>query len=554
MRRSLALVSLFLLASAPSAQGSFPISVSPLPPVPVPADNPMTVEKALLGKALFWDEQLSSTRAVACGTCHIPSSGGSDPRSALAGIERVHPGNDGKLGTFDDAIGSPGVVGSEDDGRLVATGAFGLRAQVTPRKTPTMINAAYEPVLFWDGRASNFFLDPLTNGAVLFSNAALEAQAVGPPLNTTEMAHHGRDWVDVVDRLEGAQPLALATDVPDELATFVGGRTYADLFADAFGTTHVTPARIGMAIATYERTLISNQSPFDDFVAGNETALSPEAQLGRTLFNGAANCSTCHGEPEFTNHVFANVGARPANEDLGLYLVTKLPSDRGKFKVPSLRNVALRAPYFHSGSAATLEDVVEFYDRGGDFQDNKSLEIHPLGLTPEEKAALVAFLEALTDPRVEAELPPFDRPTLYSETARVPETYGGPTLGSGGAAPRVAAVEPPHQDNPSFTLGVWNGLGGAPAFLSLDAQGVETPIPLFGIGVHLAMTPALSIRHVGPLSGAGPGEGYTSRSFDLGSTAGLEGTEVYAQWFVLDPGSTAEGGFSASEGVRFTVF
>ncbi|MCB1086957.1 MAG: cytochrome-c peroxidase, partial [Verrucomicrobiae bacterium] len=170
-----------------------PPPLQPLNPPPVPAGNPITEAKANLGKALFWDEQLSATRTISCGSCHQPESGGSDPRSLLGDPASTHPGADGIFGTADDVTGSPGVILNREDGTYDQDDFFGMTRQVTGRYTPSAINAGYASSLFWDGRATSTFRDPVTNAVILNAGAALESQAAGPPVSSVEMAHQGRD-------------------------------------------------------------------------------------------------------------------------------------------------------------------------------------------------------------------------------------------------------------------------------------------------------------------------------------------------------------------------
>jgi hypothetical protein len=230
----------------------------------------------------------------------------------------------------------------------------------------------------------------------------------------------------------------------------------------------------GLAIQLYESTLISNDSPFDRFMEGNSNALTVQQKKGKDLFEGKAGCINCHVGAEFTgasvNHVeeeridhltvgnggeavydngFNNIGVRPTLEDLGVggkdpfghplsesrlaqqglfqSLLNATPNDTvgadehiaadGAFKTPGLRNVELTAPYFHNGGQLTLRQVVDFYNRGGDFFENNienvDADIHPLGLSEEEKTSLVAFLLSLTDERVRYERAPFDHPQLF---------------------------------------------------------------------------------------------------------------------------------------------
>ena len=343
------------IALTPAHLGAQPI----LPPPPVPVGNPQTLAKILLGKALFWDEQLSSTRTVACGTCHVLAHGGTDPR-----VGAVDPGRDGVVGTDDDVHGSSGVVRHDRAAGFVYDPVFGLQPQVTSRKAPSVINAAYAAALFGDGRATEVFRDPTTGAEILAKNAALESQAVAPLLNDREMAHMGRAWPDVFVDLQGLLPLALATNVPTRLAQFVAGQTYASLFQQAFGTPGITAARVAFAIAAYERTLVSDQSPYDLYLAGRGT-LTPAEARGLTKFDQF--CVECHADisPAVlitgpVNEAYRNIGVRPVADDGGRFAVTNNPLDRGRFRVPGLRNVALRAPYFHNGGPASLGEVIDF--------------------------------------------------------------------------------------------------------------------------------------------------------------------------------------------------
>ena len=553
MKRTLALCSApLLLVAAAHAQGGPPGGGlgGPLPPPPVPAGNPITTAKALLGKALFWDEQLSSTRTVACGTCHFPTAGGSDPRAF--DTSALNPGPDGQFGTPDDIAGSPGVPATDADGSYVGAADFGLGVQSTGRRSMSAVDAAFADELFWDGRAPEAFVDPETNAVVLGANAALESQAVGPLVSDVEMGHVGRDFPDVMHRIESSEPLALASDIPAELADFVAGRTYEELFDEAFGSPDVTTVRVAMAIATYERTLISGQTPLSQFGPGNQGVLTQQEQQGRQIFI-QSNCAVCHGGPRLTDDNFRYIGVRPQNEDLGRFGVTGNNPDRGRMKTPSLLNVELRAPYFHNGGKATLAEVVDFYNGGGDFDaPNKAPQIQPLGLTPNQRNALVAFLgRPLTDPRVRDGLPPFDRPTLFSETANVPQHYGAGTPGTGNETPRMIAFEPGKLGNPSMTLAIENALGGAPAVLLLDTLADVPGTTLFGAEFHVGLSPNL-LRPLVSLSGMGAGGGFGSHSFGVGDDPTLIGTSLFAQWMVFDPESPVR--FAATDAVEITVF
>ena len=450
------------------------------------------------------------------------------------------------FGTADDVQGSPGVPRNAANGWYQDSELFGQSVQVTDRKAPPTIMAAYAPSLFWDGRAEGSFEDPITGAVLLPNGAALESQAAGPPLSDVEMSHIGATWPEVATQVANSIPLRLASNLPNDLAGFVAGQTYPQLFDQAFGTPEVTPARIAMALATYQRTLVPDQSPFD------LDQLTPQQQMGLNIFNTQGNCNACHGGPTFTDDTFRNIGVRPPFEDQGLGAITGQPQDNGRFKTPSLRNVELRAPYFHNGSAPTLLDVVEFYDRGGDFPMNQDPQIQPLGLSPQEKAALVAFLEALTDPRVAQESAPFHRPTLYAETNLVPSEFGAGTAGSGGFVPDAVAIEPAYTGNPQLTIALADALGGAPAVLGIDLTPNFIGSELLGVDVHLGMSDQMLLLPPAPVFGPGAGQGRRSTVFSLPDNPLLIGSNLYAQWFPLDPGGPL--GLSASEGVQLEIF
>jgi cytochrome c peroxidase len=525
----------FIAAGAGLAKAQGPPPPPPplaiLQPPPAPAGNPVTTAKALLGKALFWDEQLSSTGTVSCGSCHQANHGGSDPRTVGQPIASRHPGPNGIAGDADDIFASPGVPLHEAWGEYQWDDTFGLQPQVTGRKAPSYIDAGYSTLLFWDGRAGSQFRDPITNAVVLAAGAALESQAAGPPLSTAEMGHLDRDWNDVAAAVELARPLALASDIPAELATFLGERSYPELFQEAFGSDAVTPSRIIMAIATFERTLFSNQTPLDVALAGG-APLTPAENRGRTIFQ-TRNCLGCHNGQRISDDQFKYIGVRPVDDDLGRFAITGNPADRGAFRTPSLRNVQLRAPYMHNGRFNTLEEVVDFYDRGGDFTaPNKAPAIVPLNLTAQEKSDLVAFLRRpLTDPRVAAQISPFDRPTLYAQTDRVPEIEGAGSPGAGGFVPTPMAIEPPLAGSGEFTVAVSRALGGAQAMLLVDDQdpGMDPNVDAAALFAKRAVT----------LEGTGAGNGYGSATLELPADAASIGKTFYGRWLVSDPAGRA---------------
>ncbi len=355
------IAAIFLLAAGPAgltgAAASEPLELAVpaevLPPE-IPEDNPPTVAKAELGERLYFDTRLSTDGTVACATCHDPRAGFADGRGAKT---------------------SAGVGG-----------ALGVR------NAPTVLNAAFLSAQFWDGRA-----------------ATLEAQAVQPLINPIE--HGFKDHAAVVARLR-------------ELAD------YPPLFAAAFGTPDIDIERVGQAIATFERSVISLDAPIDRFLAGDRGAISEAAQRGWELYNAKARCNTCHGHigafPLMTDELYHNIGvgtqkidfdhvARAAADaiaggatidelavgdaaasELGRFMVTGEQKDMGAFKTPQLRNVALTAPYMHDGSEATLRDVIEYYDRGGNSNPYLDGGMRPLGLTDQEKSDLVELLKTFT--------------------------------------------------------------------------------------------------------------------------------------------------------------
>lgn len=335
-----------------------------LPPVPVPADNPMSDAKVELGKKLFWDGRLSGNGSMGCVVCHQPELGWS-------------------TGT---AI------------------SFGYPGTEHWRNSQTIYNAAYYNKLFWEGNIPS-----------------LEAQALAAASGA--VAGNG-DTSMMEMRLRF---------VPD----------YVAAFREMFGTEwpHINDA--WKAIAAFQRTIVSDPKkvPFDRYLAGEEAALSDAAKRGRELYLGQANCIACHNGPLASDQRFYNLGVpenpvfrdqdlyqitlrwelyqkgvneetyRKGDRDLGLFHVTKRPEDKGKFRTASLRELKHTAPYMHNGIFETLAEVVDFYDAGAGDAPNKPAVLKPLGLSEQEKADLVAFLEALS----------MDEP-LIVEAPKLPET------------------------------------------------------------------------------------------------------------------------------------
>ena len=317
-----------------------PVSIqSPLglPPVPIPENNPPTEDTIALGRMLYYDSHLSATDTISCANCHNPTLYFTDGRPVSQGVN-------GKKGT---------------------------------RNAPTVLNAAFNPVQFWDGRATS-----------------LEDQAGGPIQNPVEM------------------------DMPhNQMEAKMGKITnYQGAFNKAFGKGPITLQKVEMAVASFERTLLSGNSPFDRYqYGGDKNALSPSAIRGLALFKdkNKGNCVTCHTIEEkfalFSDGKFHNLGTGLDDEgnlkDQGRYNETHLDADRGAFRTPTLRNVAKTAPYMHDGSEKTLKDVVDFYVGGGSSNPHLDKEIKELKLDGTERADLVAFLESLT-----GDLPPNSGP------------------------------------------------------------------------------------------------------------------------------------------------
>jgi cytochrome c peroxidase len=342
---------------AQAAQPPYRWNLPPGFPEPVvPTDNPMSTAKVELGRHLFYDTRLSGTGTFSCASCHEQAR------------------------AFADAL--PRAVGS--------TG------EVHPRGSMSLGNVAYSPVLTW--------ANPLMR--------SLEQQALVPMFgeDPVELGLSGRER-DLLQRVR---------DEP----------RYKALFAAAYpgGGDLVTLDHIVKAIASFQRTLITGRSPYDAWKRGAKTAISPSAQRGEALFlSEKTECFHCHGgfnftgtvnyvgkgfvEVEFHNTALYNIdgqGRYPA-PNTGVEAITTDPQDMGKFKAPSLRNIAVTAPYMHDGSIATLEEVIEHYNAGGRTIHTgpnagvgadsplKSEFLKPMGLTPQEKRDLVAFLRSLTD-------------------------------------------------------------------------------------------------------------------------------------------------------------
>jgi cytochrome c peroxidase len=249
---------------------------------------------------------------------------------------------------------NPGLGWSDGLPRTIGDGQKELG-----RHSPTIINSGYSEVQMWDGRAKD-----------------LEEQALGPIKAEVEMNQNMDELIK-------------------ELKAVLG---YVKKFNNVFGKSGVTPKNIAKSIAAFERTVVSKNAPYDKYWAGDKKAMSISAVNGMNLFFGKAKCSICHNGPAFTDSNFHNIGVKqhgPLKEDLGRYNISKEDFDKGAFKTPGLRHISLTAPYMHDGSKATLDDVIDFYNRGGDVKENRSPFITPLKLTDAEKDDLVEFMKAL---------------------------------------------------------------------------------------------------------------------------------------------------------------
>jgi cytochrome c peroxidase len=299
-----------------------------LPPVPIPANNPPTAETIALGRKLFYDVRLSKDNSIACASCHNPTLG------------------------FTDGLGISRGVG----------GMTGVR------NAPTVVNAAYLPLQFWDGRA-----------------VSLEEQAASPIADPVEMNQTHEVSVSKLS----------------------GDPAYKALFAKAFGSSAVTLARVENALASFERTILSGNSAFDRYeFGGDRKAMTPSQIRGLALFKDPrkGNCAACHTIDTkyalFTDGKFHNIGEGVGDDgnfkDIGRYHQTKVAADQGAFKTPTLRNIANTGPYMHDGSLKTLKEVVDFYAGGGNSNPYLDKEIRVIQLSGQERADLVEFLKALT--------------------------------------------------------------------------------------------------------------------------------------------------------------
>ncbi|MFN0103615.1 MAG: cytochrome-c peroxidase [Bryobacteraceae bacterium] len=401
--------------------------------------------------------------------------------------------------------------------------------RVTARNSPSVINAAYYVRGFWDGRAARVFNGATPSGnaddapgalvlrdgqlvrePVRLDNASLASQATGPILDHLEMSYAGRTWTKLGKKMLSLPPLALQRVAPDDSVlgrmARLGARglqySYLELIQEAFqpgywASTELVdgeytqaeanfPLFWGLALQAYQASLISNDSPFDRFQDGDAGALTAQQQEGMRLFQNQGRCTTCHGGAEFSAAVFSNNGGRGNNRAFQRTGVREAAEDagsgNGSFKSVGLRNVELTGPYFHNGGQATLEQVIDFYARGGDFANNA---IRSFNMNSTQKAALAAFLRSLTDDRVRHERAPFDHPELCVPAGH-PESRPGLL---------IAAQLPQF---PRSSMENWRGL--AP----VGAAGHAAPLRTFeellqGIGADGARANAMNEGCTAPL-------------------------------------------------------
>jgi cytochrome c peroxidase len=533
-------------------------ALAQLPPIQVPAQNPLTPEKIVLGKILFWDEQLSSDDSMACGTCHIPEFGGTDPR--LPSAAAINPGPDGLYATADDVRGSPGLVRQDSSGDFTPIGNFGLRKQATGRLANTTLGAAYHDNLFWDSRASTQFTDPETNQILMPYGGALESQAVVPIVSAVEMAGEGRTWQNVRQKLQNARPLRLASNLtPDVVAALQQNPTYPLLFTAAFGDPAISGQRIAYAIASYERTQIPDDTPWDRFMAGQTAALTATQKTGWILFQGSGRCSACHPDPLFQDEMSHVLGLRPVHEDYGLGAISNVSIEDGAFKTPTLRNAGLRPRLFHNGQSAALGDptqtsdpnsVQNIYLNGGGVDrtnlDPFLLVLNQQGVTPQDMATILEFVRTgLTDARCAQGLPPFDHPQLRSMTVPPPQTFGQNLAGA--IEPFVIDTVPPHVGNTDWKLGLAAGFGNTLAYLGYGVQPMMPGIRFGGVPWNVDVLDGRLMQLLG-----NPGEpGHATWRLAIPNDNNLANLDLYFQLWALD--ALAPNGIATSQGERFTI-
>ncbi len=341
--------------------------IGPLPPVEPNPDNPPTDARLALGRALFFDNRISATGTMNCATCHLPHQGW----TVQTPLSPANPG------------------------------------WVERRNSPTLINVGYNKALIWDGRAW-----------------PLEKQAIG---STKNPVHKGQD----IGKL---------------MATLKKDEGMVKMFKAAYGS-EPNPKDYGRALAVFQRHfIVTGPSPFDLYIEGDASAMDEAAIRGMALFKGKGACVACHNGPTFTDFGFYNIGLKhnpilddeahqkvlqfdakrtknpdwkTITTDPGRYLITHTDADWGSFKTPTLRNLADTPPYMHDGRYWTLDEVIEYYDRGGDGTRNQDPRIKPLGLSDTDKQDLKAFLSALRGPLPDIRMEDWVRPVDVDTAAGI---------------------------------------------------------------------------------------------------------------------------------------
>jgi cytochrome c peroxidase len=475
-RAATAIVMVIVLAMA----GGSLRSQSPLGPPTAPIQNPVTPAKAVLGKMLFWEEQLSSNGRIACGRCHLPEFGGADARRSR------HPGHDGQWMTLDDTFGSPGIERRSQSGSFLDEPQFGYDEQVTSRAAPSAHLASYFDELFWDGRAEGPFVDPETGVTVIAQGGALEVLCLHPLRNEVEMSREQRTWTEIKQRLVVARPLALAINLPTDIQqALTAAPNYPQLFAAAFGDTTITAPRIAMSLATYLRTLVPNQTPWDMHVQGTTTAMTASQQAGWQVFQNQGRCALCHTPGLFSDHQYRGVGLVSVQEDPGRGGITGVQQEMGMFKVPSLRNAGLKSTLMHNGRFTSMTQVINFYRLGAGLVGPRDPLLQALPLSQQQLVQLTDFVEnALVDPRASNALPPFDRPTLRSETVVQGANQFGTATPTGGYTPRLLADIPCYIGNSEWAIGIVDAPPMSAGWLVIGLLPASPGTTLAGVTLH----------------------------------------------------------------------
>lgn len=308
----------------------------------------LTLLGILLGGASVW-------AAAVLPAMNVPENNLQTPEKIELGRKLFYDPILSKDGTVSCSSCHQQKSGFADAGKATSSGMGGAKGE---RNSPGLANIGYHPSFFWDGSSPN-----------------LEQQAIGPITSPLEM---------------GAEPSEL-------LAKLKANASYQKAFEEVFGEP-ISMNTVAKALSSFERALVSSSSPFDRFRAGDANALNPAALRGYELWNSErAECWHCHNGPDLTNHQAHNIGLALEYSDQGLFKVTGLEEDKGKFITPSLRNVALTAPYMHDGSLATLRDVILHYSKGGVQHPNIDNTIQEMQFDEENIADLTAFMESLTD-------------------------------------------------------------------------------------------------------------------------------------------------------------